>query len=135
MIGTLLTIFFGLIISYLTEKRAEHKLLTKIAIEHEKLPGNRHLSMGSVLALQTQQRLTSFIRNVSQTTLRVEHKLKEVISHTNLHHLHPHGGDEERISILNEEEDQSEGNSSHMDTGRRKMFFIGYQQDDREHGE
>lgn len=136
MIGTLLTIFFGLIISNVTERRAEHKLLPKIVIDHEKIPGHqRHMSVGSFLSLQTQQRLSSFIRNVSQTTLRVEHKLKEVISHTNLHHLHPHGGDEERISILNEVEDLSEGNGSHMDTGKRKMFFIGYQQDDREHEE
>lgn len=145
MLGTLLTIFFGLIISYLTktDRRKVPKLLPPVdgMAYHEKLPGHQHISVASFLSLQTQQRLSSLIRTVSQTTLRVENKLKEVISHTNLH-LHHHvgggsGGDEERISILNEEDSQSEGsgnNSSHTDTGRRKMFFIGYQ-DDREHEE
>jgi hypothetical protein len=79
--------------------------------------------------------MSSLIRNVSQTTLKVENKLKEVISYSNLHHLH-HAADEEKISILNEENDQ-DGDATaatHLDTGRRKMFFIGHH-DDREHDE
>lgn len=140
MLGCLLTIIFGLIISYVTEKRAQKKLL-KTSIDHssnhhhhhhhhhfhhDKTPG--HFSVASFLSLQAQRRMSSIIRNVSQTTLKVENKLKEVISYTNLHHLH-HTADEERISILNEENDQNE------EAGRRKMFFIGHHHDDREHDE
>lgn len=144
MLGTLLTIIFGLIISYVTEKRAEKKLL-KTSIDHSghhhhhhhhfyhnKTPG--HFSVASFLSLQAQRRMSSIIRNVSQTTLKVENKLKEVISYSNLHHLH-HAADEERISILNEENDQDESATAvHTDVGRRKMFFIGHY-DDREHDE
>jgi hypothetical protein len=123
MLGTLLTVFFGLIISHLSERET----IQKITIDtlHEKIPGaHQHFSVGSFLSLQAKHRVSSFIRSVSQTTLRVEHKFKEVISHSNLHHLHH--GDEERISILNETDDQSEEGCSHAsDTGRRKMFFIG----------
>lgn len=137
MIGTLLTIFFGLIISYMAELSDRRKATAEP--EHEggfRTPG--HFSVGSLLSLQTQRRLSSFIHNVSQSTLKVEHKLKEVISHSNLHHL-PHlhvpmSDDEERISILNEEHDQSNENGMSRCTGRRKMFFIGHH-DDREHEE
>lgn len=143
MLGTLLTIIFGLIISHVDEKRMEKKLL-KTSIDqsaelhhhhhfyHNKTPGH-HFSVTSFLSSQAQRSISSFIRNVSQTTLRVENKLKEVISYTNLHHLQ-HAADEEKISILNEENDQDESAAIHMDTGRRKIFFIGHQ-DDREHDE
>lgn len=146
MIGTVLTIVFGLIISFFTGSNDEDKIsnpIPKIADDvHEggfRTPG--HFSVGSFLSIATQRRLSSFMHNVSQSTLKVEHKIKEVISHTNLHHLHHlhvPNDDEERISILNEEDDQLETEistkSNHMNTGKRKMFFIGHQ-DDREHDE
>jgi hypothetical protein len=141
MIGTMLTVFFGLIISYLTDRRDRYRM-TSLHETHEggfRTPG--HISVGSFLSDATQRRLSSFIHNVSQSTLKVENKLKEVISHSNLHHLHHlhvPGDDEERISILNEEDDQLEDGvavkHSHMSTGKKKMFFIGHQ-DDREHDE
>jgi hypothetical protein len=137
MIGTLLTIAFGLIISHITDKHSERQILKIITDDADEIgfQPSGHFSVGSFLSLATQQRLSSFIRNVSHTTLKVENKLKEVISHSNLHHLHHlHvADDEERISILNEEDDQNDGNV-HKDTGRRKMFFIGHQ-DEREHDE
>jgi len=147
MIGTILTIVFGLIISFFTGPNDEDKIsnpILKIVADdvHEggfRTPG--HFSVGSFLSVATHRRLSSFMHNVSQSTLKVEHKIKEVISHSNLHHLHlvhVPSDDEERISILNEEDDQLENEistkSSHMNTGKRKMFFIG-QQDDREHDE
>lgn len=139
MLGTLLTIMFGLIISYVTERQAHNRMLASSFDEHGQYLQNHHherppahFSVASFLSLQAQSRMVSLIRNVSQTTLKVENKLKEVISHSNLHHLH-HTADEERISILNEENDQDEI-VAHMDTGRRKMFFIGHH-DDREHDE
>lgn len=153
MIGTMLTVIFGLIISYCTDKHdavAIPKIIADMEHMHEggfRTPG--HFSVGSFLSLATHRRLSSFIHNVSQTTLKVENKLKEVISHSNLHHLphlHVPADDEERISILNEEDDPTDGNSCggvgvggsgsdmHINTGKRKMFFIGHQ-DDRDHDE
>ncbi|XP_070501308.1 sodium-coupled monocarboxylate transporter 1-like [Chironomus tepperi] len=147
MIGTILTIVFGLIISFFTDSNDDDRIsisIPKIIADdvHEggfRTPG--HFSVGSFLSIPTHRRLSSFMHNVSQSTLKVEHKIKEVISHSNLHHLHHlhvPSDDEERISILNEEDDQLENEistkSSHMNTGIRKMFFIGHQ-DDREHDE
>lgn len=134
MIGTILTVFFGLIISYLTDNEMS---IPKILVDDEKHEGgfrsSRRYSVGSFLSIATQHRLSSFIRNVSQSTLKVENKLKEVISHTNLHHLPHlhhvivHSDDEERISILNEEDDQCEDDGSgNLNTGKRKMFYIGH---------
>lgn len=140
MLGTLLTVIFGMAISHLTERRTQKKL-AKTSIEHQhhhvhhdRTPG-QHISVASFLSFQAQRRMSSLIRNVSQTTLKVESKLKEVISYSNLnlHHLH-HAADEEKISILNEENDREEDESAQLDTGRRKMFYIGHH-DDREHDE
>lgn len=145
MIGTMLTIFFGLIISFLTRKdKANAPKIVADEIHEGGFHTPGHFSVGSFLSMQTQRRLSSFIHNVSQSTLKVENKLKEVISHSNLHHLHHlhvPSDDEERISILNEEDDQLESSipakhnhTIHINTGKRKMFFIGHQ-DDREHDE
>lgn len=141
MIGTMLTVFFGLIISFITDMHTKRqsdshyasvppKMMPDSGI-HEggfRTPG--HFSVGSFLSLATQRRVSSFIHNVSQTTLKVENKLKEVISHSNLHHLHVPADDEERISILNEEDDDNVGGKH-----KRKMFYIGHQDDNREHDE
>lgn len=136
MIGTMLTILFGLIISFITDMHTDEYASPKMASEgaHEggfRTPG--HFSVGSFLSLATQRRVSSLIHNISQSTLKVENKLKEVISHSNLHHLHVPADDEERISILNEEDDSTESCSA-GGKHKRKMFFIGHQ-DDREHDE
>ena len=89
-----------------------------------------HFSVAS-FTLATGRKLSSFIHHVahdvSQSTLKVENKLKEVISHTNLHHLHHglHGDAEDKISILNEEETDC-GVSVSSKSGKGKMFFIGH---------
>jgi hypothetical protein len=146
MIGTMLTIIFGLIISLVTDMHANNEMTYDDAHEGGFRTSIHHFpNVSSFLSNATQRRLSSFIHNVSQSTLRVENKIKEVISHTNLphlHHLHMSADDEERISILNEEDDDVCSSSSgsanrgnvHMNTGRKKMFFIGHQ-DDREHDE
>jgi hypothetical protein len=143
MIGTLLTVLFGLIISFITDTHSQPTLddyampknpvLAALDDSHEggfRTPG--HFSIASFRSLVAHRRVSSFIHNVSQTTLKVENKLKEVISHTHLHHLHVPGDDEERVSILSEQDDASEGSSGGKH--KRKMFFIGHQ-DDREHDE
>lgn len=95
MIGTFLTIFFGLLISMLSDMYTRNQIL-KITSSHDvqkdhgfHTPG--HFSVAS-FTVATGRKLSSFIHHVahdvSQSTLKVENKLKEVISHTNLHHLH-----------------------------------------------
>jgi hypothetical protein len=138
MIGTLLTVLFGLLISYVTDMQANNdyvaapKMSPTAAADGFRTP----VSVGSIFSQAAQRRMDSLIHNVSQTTLKVENILKEVISHGNLHHLHHlhvSSDDEERISILNEEDNRAaEGTSGGKH--KRKMFFIGHQ-DDREHDE
>lgn len=137
MIGTGLTIFFGLLISKLSDMYTKIEIL-KITSSHDfhegffRTPG--HFSVAS-FTVATGRKLSSFIHHValdvSQTTLKVENKLKEVISHTNLHHLH-HGDADDKIGILNEEEDDCSGSVSSK--SERKMFFIGHR-DDEDHEE
>lgn len=136
MIGTMLTVLFGLIISYVTDMQANNdyaapKMSPVAAADGFRTP----VSVGSIFSQATQRRMDSLIHNVSQTTLKVENILKEVISHGNLHHLHHlhvSSDDEERISILNEEDNRTADSGSRQH--KRKMFFIGHQ-DDREHDE
>jgi len=140
MIGTLLTIFFGLLISMASDVHSKSEIL-KIKstndVRRTAVSGGfglgrpAHFSVASFTA-STGRKLSTFVyqmaRDVSQTTLKVENKLKEVISHTNLHHLHVVGGDaEDRVSILNDVDETCD--DSPEDTSRRKMFFIGYLED------
>jgi hypothetical protein len=135
MIGTLLTIFFGLVVSMLSNMYTKNQIL-KIKSSHDIPRGFRtpgHFSVAS-FTLATGRKLSSFIHHVahdvSQSTLRVENKLKEVISHTNLHLHHGlHGDAEDRISILNDVDGDCEV-PMRKETGARKMFFIGYYEDE-----
>jgi hypothetical protein len=138
MIGTLLTVFFGLLVSKLSDMYTKNQIL-KIKSSHDIPKGFRtpgHFSVAS-FTLATSRKLSSFIHHVahdvSQSTLKVENKLKEVISHTNLHlhhGLHVGGGDaEDKISILNAE-DSDCGVPLRKEPGTRKMFFIGYYEDE-----
>jgi hypothetical protein len=135
MIGTLLTIFFGLVVSMLSDMYTNNQIL-KIKSSHDIPRGFRtpgHFSVAS-FTLATGRKLSSFIHHVahdvSQSTLKVENKLKEVISHTNLHLHHGlHGDAEDRISILNEVDSECDV-PLRKETGPRKMFFIGYYEDE-----
>ena len=90
MIGTLLTIFFGLVVSMLSDMYTKNQIL-KIKSSHDiskafRVPG--HFSVAS-FTLATGRKFTSFIHHVahdvSQSTLKVEHKLKEVVLFPALH--------------------------------------------------
>lgn len=139
MIGAVLTILFGLVISMISEAFTRNQILkiTSLPDVYHTFPhSQRHFSVAS-FTLATGRKLSTFISNVahdvSQSTLKVENKMKEVISHTNLHHLHHlphlHSDSEDRISILNEEESEC-GTPQVKDTGPRKMFFIGHHEDE-----
>lgn len=132
MIGTGLTVFFGLLVSIISDMFTRNQIL-KITShdvhQHHHFYPQRHFSVAS-FTVATGRKLSCLIQNVahdvSQSTLKVENILKEVISHTNLHHLHHGlGGDsDERIGILNEEENDCDTPSMQA-TGKGKMFFIG----------
>lgn len=141
MIGTMLTIFFGLLISKLADMFTQNQIL-KITSLHDvnkdhgfgfHTPGR--FSVAS-FTIATGRKVSSFIHHVahdvSQSTLKVENKLKEVISHKNLLHLHHglHGDAEDRISILNEETSPCNDEPVQKEAGKGKMFFIGYHDDD-----
>lgn len=143
MIGAGLTVFFGLVVSMLSDMFTRNQIL-KITSLHDVrqsgVYGQRHFSVAS-FTLATGRKLSTFIshvaHDVSQSTMKVENKLKEVISHTNLHHLHLphlHSDSEDRISILNEEESEC-GSPPLKDTEPGKMFFIGHHEDDECHDE
>lgn len=146
MIGTLLTVFFGLLISKLSDMFTNNQIL-KITSLHDvrkehgfgfRTPGR--FSVAS-FTLATGHKISSFIHHVahdvSQSTLKVEHKLKEVISHTNLLHLHHHGlhhsDSDDRINILDDVESTQCDEPVLKETAGKKMFFIGYYEDE-EHG-
>ena len=80
MIGTLLTIFFGLVVSMLSDMYTKNQIL-KIKSSHDipkafRMPG--HFSVAS-FTLATGRKLSTFIHHVahdvSQSTLKVEQKL------------------------------------------------------------
>lgn len=124
-IGTFLTIFFGLIFSMIFDVFAQKQSLHVKTI-HDSKQLNPYFTS---FTIATGRKLSSFIHNVahdvSQSTLRVESMIKEVISHTNLH-LH-HSNDEEQISILNAEEVSHEDERIETFLGKdKKMFFIGH---------
>ncbi|CRL00147.1 CLUMA_CG013423, isoform A [Clunio marinus] len=139
MIGTLLTIFFGLVISLISD---EHERVDTLRVSssqdfHKDFHLHDRFSVAS-FTLATGRKLTSFIHHVahdvSQSTLKVENKLKEVISHSNLHHLHHgiiHSDAEERISILNEENGEEDECVSLLKSRPDKMFFIGHDDDEK----
>lgn len=103
MIGTGLTVFFGLVISKISDMFTKNQIL-KITSSHDVHEGgfnsHGHFSVAS-FTVATGRKLSSFIHHVahdvSQSTLKVENKLKEVILlNGNLHQCDVEG----RISIL-----------------------------------
>lgn len=116
MTGCLLTIFFGLAISKLSDMYTRIEIL-KITSSHDVHEGFfRSPGLMSVASFTV-----ATGRKLSHMTLKVENKLKEVISHSAV----------DKISILNEEDSDSGVSSpvSHK-LGREKMFFIGHHEDD-----
>lgn len=134
LIGTGLTLFFGLLISMISDMFTRNQIL-KIKSSNNVHDGSFRSTGLASFTIATGRKLSSIFHNVahdvSQSTLKVENKLKEVISHTNLHHLHHglHSDAEDRISILNEEKEKS-GRSLHKDSASGKMFFIGYNEEE-----
>ena len=139
MIGAGLTVFFGLLVSMISDMFTRNQILKITSLHDVRESGvyaKRHFSVAS-FTLATGRKLSTFIssvaHDVSQSTLKVENKLKEVISHTNLHHLHHlphlHAESEDRICILNEEEVDC-GSPTDKETEPRKMFFIGHHEDE-----
>lgn len=132
MIGAGLTVAFGLLVSNISDMCTRNQIL-KITSSHDvhqqHFYPHRHFSVAS-FTVATGRKLSTFIHHVahdvSQSTLKVENILKEVISHTNLHHLHHGlGGDaEDRIRILDEEDSECDASVT-PETGKGKMFFIG----------
>jgi hypothetical protein len=124
-IGTFLTIFFGLAFSILFDIFARKQSLHVKTI-HDAKQFNPNFTSFTVA---TGRKLSSLIHHVahdvSQSTLRVESMIKEVISHTNLH-LH-HTEDEEAIGILSAEQDENEDDGiTRLIQNNKKMFFIGH---------
>lgn len=133
MIGTLLTVFFGLLISWLSDVYTRNKVLrlrTSTDMYGEgfniHMPG--HFSVASFTGQKLSELFYHVAHDVSQSTLKVENKLKEVISHTNLHHMHS-GDADERINILAEEDDEQNENTikelPQPLPREGKIFFIG----------
>lgn len=128
MIGTLLTVFFGLLISMITEFSAKKRILKITSSNDLNAPGQFTSSTLTASGRKISSFLHHVAQDVTQSTLRVENAIKEVISHSNLHHLHLPSDSEDRISIINEETIQC-GKVMKKDTATGKMFFIGLFED------
>lgn len=118
MTGTLLTIFFGLAISKLSDMYTRIEIL-KITSSHDVHEG--FFRSPGLLSVASFTVATG--RKLSQMTLKVENKLKEVISHTAV----------DKIAILDEEDSDSGASSpvSHKRGSLKgKMFFIGHHEDE-----
>ena len=131
-IGTLLTIFFGLLISMITEsynKRQINKITHMSQMSSHDLPpvASAAHSIGSTLSRT--KKISSFIssvaHDVSLQTIKIENRIRE-ISHVNLHHLNE--DNEDRVNIMDEETVHT-AKCSKKDTGNGKMFFIGFFED------
>lgn len=116
MTGTLLTIFFGLVISKISDMYTKIEIL-RITSSHDVHEG--FFRSPGLLSVASFTAATG--RKLSLMTLKVENRLREVISHNTL----------DKVSILTEEDDDS-GVSSPVCTkmGNGKMFFIGHHEDD-----
>lgn len=128
-IGTLLTIFFGLLISMITESYNKRQITKITHMSSHDLPpvaSSAH-SIGSTLSRT--KKISSFISNVAHDvnlqTIKIENRIRE-LSHVNLHHLNE--DNEDRVNIIDEETVQS-SKCMKKDTGNGKMFFIGFFED------
>lgn len=121
MIGCLLTIFLGYVFSVIIEAITRRDIL-KISSQAE-MKG----AYGSKPTLHHQGRISSFISNVVHDVelqaLNIELKIKNIISHTNLSHLHQEMS-EDKLAILNEDTVESV-KCMGKDSGTGKLFFIG----------
>lgn len=126
MIGTLLTIFFGLVFSKLSDILVRQQKLNVKTIHDVNKSYNPHLTS---VTLATGRKLSSFIhhiaRDVSNSTMRVEEYIKDVMSHTNLHLPHSNSDLDDRRSILNDDSDDEVVADSDAVAKDGKMFFIG----------
>jgi hypothetical protein len=135
MIGTLVTIFFGLLISWLSDVYTRNKILrlrssADLYDEGFNVHMPRHFTSFTATGRKLSALFYHVAHDVSQSTLKVENKLKEVISYSNLHHG---GVADERISILNEEDDDEQNENTirelplpmPLPRDGGKMFFIG----------
>lgn len=116
MTGTLLTIFFGLVFSKLSDAYTRIEIL-KITSSHDVHEG--FFRSPGLLSVASFTVATG--RKLSHMTLKVENKLREVISNNTI----------DKVSILNEEDSDS-GVSSPVCNKivKGKMFFIGHHEDD-----
>ena len=131
-IGTLLTIFFGLLISMITEyqnKREIVKITHMTTMSSLNLPpvASAAHSVGSTLSRT--KKISSFISSVAHDvnlqSIKIENKIRE-LSHVNLNHLNE--DNEDRVNIM-DEETKNHTKCMKKDTGNGKMFFIGFFED------
>lgn len=113
MIGTLLTIFFGLSISIMTQSYDEWRI-TQITTGQTK-----EENFGKFTSNAPQDRSISAI--VHESTTKIEHKLWDVISHPHLHH-----DAADRIQIMNQDETVQVGEQppQNATTSVMKMFEV-----------
>lgn len=131
MIGTFLTIIFGLVFSKLFDILARQQKLNVKTIHDVNKSYNPHLAS---VTFATGRKLSSFIhhvaRDVSHSTMRVESYIKEVMSHTNLHLPLSNSDLEDRKSILSDESDEENVDVAVVDCDMlkddKRMFFIGH---------
>lgn len=132
MIGTLLTVFFGLVFSKISDIFVRQQKLNVKTIHDVNKAFNPHLTS---VTLATGRKLSSFIhhiaRDVSNSTMRVEEYIKDVMSHTNLHLPHLNS-DLEGHSILHESDDSDNEVADAVEVKPDgKMFFIGHPDEER----
>lgn len=114
MIGTLLTIFFGLLISVLTQSYDEWRIekITSSVAKDE--------NPGKFTSNTSPERTIAAI--VHESTTKIEHKLWDVITHPHLHH-----DAADRIQIMNDDETVQVGQqqlSQQNGTSVMKMFEV-----------
>lgn len=107
MIGTLLTIFFGLLVSILThwlEKRRIMKIVSTKEATVEDEDDNNGFKTSRASSRRVSEILQTISHDVKHTAVKVEKKLMDVMTHS--HHIRSH--DDDRMNIINEESIQAE---------------------------
>lgn len=127
MIGCLLTVFLGYVFSVIIETISRRQIL-KITSQAEIKGQEAYRSSADQKSSSHHEgRIASFIthvvHDVEQQASNMENKIKNIISHTNLAHLH-HDMSEDKLGILNEDTVQSV-KCVGKDSGTGKLFFIG----------
>lgn len=106
MIGTLLTISFGLLVSLLTEWLDKRRIMKIVTSEKE--PDNDDDNNGFKSSRTSSRRVSEILQTIShdvkQSAAKVEKKLLEVMAHSHLHRPH----DVDKMNIINEESIQAD---------------------------